>query len=285
MGRQYSPENTKLSTQQAGELQNGTLVHGVLKGTNLFCYWRSEDADTGQEPLFTIVINKVTSPSGVRPPGAWAQAPLSQDSGGLGPGFRDKRKADSVPKSTKPTTGPGIQRYLLPTPPYPQTMMLQQATRSLSIPSIPSIPQHPQPLPNPRGLFLGSSSFSSSSLCFQFVLLVTCCLSLQRYKRAALLPSPSLAFLCVCFALSSAGVKSRDSCFKQVPYPSTAPQTPPVFWMYWAGNSDLGLAVHAPLHLPCPALSPFPVSTCSFFPASAQAPIPTMLAAPPSHQS
>ncbi|XP_052030041.1 rhotekin isoform X3 [Apodemus sylvaticus] len=46
--------------QQAGELQNGTLVHGVLKGTNLFCYWRSEDADTGQEPLFTIVINKET---------------------------------------------------------------------------------------------------------------------------------------------------------------------------------------------------------------------------------
>lgn len=49
-----------LRVQQAGELQNGTLVHGVLKGTNLFCYWRSEDADTGQEPLFTIVINKET---------------------------------------------------------------------------------------------------------------------------------------------------------------------------------------------------------------------------------
>ncbi|XP_031238144.1 rhotekin isoform X2 [Mastomys coucha] len=49
-----------LRVQQAGELQNGTLVHGVLKGTNLFCYWRAEDADTGQEPLFTIVINKET---------------------------------------------------------------------------------------------------------------------------------------------------------------------------------------------------------------------------------
>lgn len=49
-----------LRVQQAGELQSGTLVHGVLKGTNLFCYWRSEDADSGQEPLFTILINKET---------------------------------------------------------------------------------------------------------------------------------------------------------------------------------------------------------------------------------
>ncbi|XP_051010740.1 rhotekin isoform X2 [Acomys russatus] len=49
-----------LRVQQAGELQNGTLVHGVLKGTHLCCYWRSEDADTGQEPLFTITINKET---------------------------------------------------------------------------------------------------------------------------------------------------------------------------------------------------------------------------------
>lgn len=49
-----------LRVQQAGELQSGTLVHGVLKGTNLFCYWRSEDADSGQEPLFTIIINKET---------------------------------------------------------------------------------------------------------------------------------------------------------------------------------------------------------------------------------
>ncbi|KAK7803745.1 hypothetical protein U0070_003093, partial [Myodes glareolus] len=49
-----------LRVQQAGELQNGTLVHGVLKGTNLFCYGRSEDADTGQEPRFTVAINKET---------------------------------------------------------------------------------------------------------------------------------------------------------------------------------------------------------------------------------
>lgn len=49
-----------LRVQQAGELQSGTLVHGVLRGTNLFCYWRSEDADSGQDPLFTIVINKET---------------------------------------------------------------------------------------------------------------------------------------------------------------------------------------------------------------------------------
>ncbi|CAH7133241.1 rhotekin isoform X1 [Phodopus roborovskii] len=49
-----------LRVQQVGELRNGTLVHGVLKGTKLFCYWRSEEADTGQEPLFTIAINKET---------------------------------------------------------------------------------------------------------------------------------------------------------------------------------------------------------------------------------
>lgn len=69
MGRQDSLEDTKSFMQQAGELQNGTLVHGVLKGTNLFCYWRSEGADTGQEPLFTIAINKVMSPMVVRSPG------------------------------------------------------------------------------------------------------------------------------------------------------------------------------------------------------------------------
>lgn len=63
MGSQDPPENTQLFMQQAGELQRGTLVHGVLKGTNLFCYWGPEDADTGQEPLFTIIINKVTDRS------------------------------------------------------------------------------------------------------------------------------------------------------------------------------------------------------------------------------
>lgn len=48
--------------QQAGELRNGAQVHGVLKGTNLFCYRQPEDADTGEEPLFTIAINKVMGP-------------------------------------------------------------------------------------------------------------------------------------------------------------------------------------------------------------------------------
>lgn len=34
-------------------------MHGVLKGTNLFCYQRQEDLESGVEPAFTIVINKV----------------------------------------------------------------------------------------------------------------------------------------------------------------------------------------------------------------------------------
>uniref|UniRef100_A0A5F9CFC0 Rhotekin n=1 Tax=Oryctolagus cuniculus TaxID=9986 RepID=A0A5F9CFC0_RABIT len=46
--------------QQAGELQNWARVHGVLKGTNIFCYRRPEDADAGEEPLLTIAINKET---------------------------------------------------------------------------------------------------------------------------------------------------------------------------------------------------------------------------------
>lgn len=49
-----------LRVQQAGERQDWTRVHGVLKGTNLFCYRQPEDADTGEEPLFTIAINKET---------------------------------------------------------------------------------------------------------------------------------------------------------------------------------------------------------------------------------
>lgn len=56
--------------QQAGELQDWARVHGVLKGTNLFCYRQPEDLDTGEEPLFTIAINKVTGPLVVKPPGA-----------------------------------------------------------------------------------------------------------------------------------------------------------------------------------------------------------------------
>ncbi|XP_046516266.1 rhotekin isoform X4 [Equus asinus] len=49
-----------LRVQQAGELQDWARVHGVLKGTNLFCYRQPEDLDTGEEPLFTIAINKET---------------------------------------------------------------------------------------------------------------------------------------------------------------------------------------------------------------------------------
>ncbi|XP_003922632.1 rhotekin isoform X2 [Saimiri boliviensis] len=49
-----------LRVQQAVEMQNWVRVHGVLKGTNLFCYRRPEDADTGEEPLLTIAINKET---------------------------------------------------------------------------------------------------------------------------------------------------------------------------------------------------------------------------------
>ncbi|XP_008978728.1 rhotekin isoform X7 [Callithrix jacchus] len=49
-----------LRVQQAGEMQNWARVHGVLKGTNLFCYRRPEDANTGEEPLITIAINKET---------------------------------------------------------------------------------------------------------------------------------------------------------------------------------------------------------------------------------
>lgn len=45
--------------QQAEELQEWVRVYGVLKGTNLFCYRHAEDADTGEEPLLTIGINKV----------------------------------------------------------------------------------------------------------------------------------------------------------------------------------------------------------------------------------
>lgn len=49
-----------LRVQQAGEPRDWVQVHGVLKGTNLFCYRQPEDTDTGDEPLFTIAINKET---------------------------------------------------------------------------------------------------------------------------------------------------------------------------------------------------------------------------------
>lgn len=75
------PGNTESFLQQAGQLQNRARVYGVLKGTNLFCYRRPEDADTGEEPLLTITINKVMGPL-VRSLGAWAQALPLQAPGG-----------------------------------------------------------------------------------------------------------------------------------------------------------------------------------------------------------
>lgn len=180
----------------------------------------------------------------------------------------ETRRVDSVPKSTKPTTGPGMQRDLLPLPPYPQTMLM----------TVNLLPQHPQPLPNPRSLFLGSSSFSSSSLCFLFVLLVTCYLFLPRCKWATFLPSHSLAFLCVCFALSSAGAKWRDSCFRQVPYPGTVPQTPACVLDVLELESGPWCSCPSAPSLPCSVPRPLPVSTCPSFP-------PTKLDAPPPPQS
>nr|KAF6448676.1 rhotekin [Rousettus aegyptiacus] len=52
--------NLESFMQQAGERRDWARVHGVLKGTNLFCYRQPEDADAGKEPLFTIAINKET---------------------------------------------------------------------------------------------------------------------------------------------------------------------------------------------------------------------------------
>lgn len=121
-------ENIKLFMQQAGELQSGTLVHGVLKGTNLFCYWRSEDADSGQEPLFTILINKVTTPLEVRLPGAWPGHLFLKALEGWAQSS-ETRKVDSVPQITKlqHRTGPGD--IFLP------QITLRKSSCSLSIPS------------------------------------------------------------------------------------------------------------------------------------------------------
>ncbi|XP_069436627.1 rhotekin isoform X1 [Ovis canadensis] len=52
--------NLESFMQQAGEPRDWVQVHGVLKGTNLFCYRQPEDTDAGDEPLFTIAINKET---------------------------------------------------------------------------------------------------------------------------------------------------------------------------------------------------------------------------------
>ncbi|XP_006880898.1 PREDICTED: rhotekin isoform X2 [Elephantulus edwardii] len=49
-----------LRVQHTGEPRSWASVHGVLRGTQLVCYRRPEDADSGEEPLLTIVINKDT---------------------------------------------------------------------------------------------------------------------------------------------------------------------------------------------------------------------------------
>lgn len=82
VGGVIPPGNLESFMQQAGELQDWARVHGVLKGTSLFCYRQPEDADTGEEPLFTIAINKVMGPLVVKLPGARAQEHLPQVPGG-----------------------------------------------------------------------------------------------------------------------------------------------------------------------------------------------------------
>lgn len=80
-GVMISLGNLESFMQQAGERRDWARVHGVLKGTNLFCYRQPEDADAGKEPLFTIAINKVMGLL-VKPRGARAQEPLLQAPGG-----------------------------------------------------------------------------------------------------------------------------------------------------------------------------------------------------------
>ncbi|XP_017910487.1 PREDICTED: rhotekin isoform X1 [Capra hircus] len=58
--RARSPRDQGTIENQAGEPRDWVQVHGVLKGTNLFCYRQPEDTDAGDEPLFTIAINKET---------------------------------------------------------------------------------------------------------------------------------------------------------------------------------------------------------------------------------
>ncbi|XP_059577233.1 rhotekin isoform X2 [Alligator mississippiensis] len=45
---------------QAGEPQSWARLYCVLRGTNLFCYRRPQDAEAHVEPAFTIAINKET---------------------------------------------------------------------------------------------------------------------------------------------------------------------------------------------------------------------------------
>ncbi|XP_025047688.1 rhotekin [Alligator sinensis] len=53
-------EPTVFIWQQAGEPQSWARLYCVLRGTNLFCYRRPQDAEAHVEPAFTIAINKET---------------------------------------------------------------------------------------------------------------------------------------------------------------------------------------------------------------------------------
>uniref|UniRef100_A0A8B9QNB6 PH domain-containing protein n=1 Tax=Apteryx owenii TaxID=8824 RepID=A0A8B9QNB6_APTOW len=48
-----------LRLQQAGEPQSWARLYCVLRGTNLFCYRRPQEAEAKVEPALTIAINKV----------------------------------------------------------------------------------------------------------------------------------------------------------------------------------------------------------------------------------
>lgn len=89
--------------QQAGERRDWARVHGVLKGTNLFCYRQPEDADAGKEPLFTIAINKVMGLLVVKPRGARAWEPLLQAPGGWWVQTSERSKPPA-PHSTIPSS-------------------------------------------------------------------------------------------------------------------------------------------------------------------------------------
>lgn len=91
--------------QQAGERQDWARVHGVLKGTNLFCYRQLEDADTGKEPLFTIAINKVMGPLVVTPRGH--HEVLGPQEGGHRP---QRDRSLMLLTAPHPAAGPGMLR-------------------------------------------------------------------------------------------------------------------------------------------------------------------------------
>ncbi|XP_068800078.1 rhotekin isoform X2 [Struthio camelus] len=49
-----------LKLQQSGEPQSWARLYCILRGTNLFCYRRPQEAEAGVEPALTIAINKET---------------------------------------------------------------------------------------------------------------------------------------------------------------------------------------------------------------------------------